>query len=466
MKYDVFISYSSKDALSAKRICTLCENSGIKCFLAERDIPRGQLWAPHIVDAISMSSVMVALFSSNYNLSEEVDREITLASIQHMPILVYRIDMSEFKGAKAYYFSNLNWFSSLDAEKSGDQDFILSIRALLKRNNRETTLPISDDVNESQLIAPSITAAKQGDPEAQFYLGRYYEGKKNLEQAIFWYRKAAELGVAAASYNISMTIFLHGIQEEYPNEAFINAERAYNGGIHYAGVLLAWCYIYGRSVGQSYQKGWRYIAEFLNTPSEEPKSLGMAYYLLGNYYAFGWGETQKDIQKAIHYWKISADYNNPEAIYNLGASYLNGHGVDKNESRAYSYFQQGVELGDIKSYMGLARCYRLGIGVDKSIKKAVELYKHAAKSGEPEAYACLGVIFLCDIVPIQEAEAAQFFYEGSKLGNTTSQHYLGVMYFNGMGLPKNQTEGIKLLKLAAEKGNMDSIICLKKLGLI
>ena len=116
--------------------------------------------------------------------------------------------------------------------------------------------------------------------------------------------------------------------------------------------------------------------------------------------------------------------------------------------------------------MGLARCYRLGIGVDKNIKKAVELYKHAAKSGEPEAYACLGVIFLCDIVPIQEAEAAQFFYEGSKLGNTTSQHYLGVMYFNGMGLPKNQTEGIKLLKLAAEKGNMDSIICLKKLGLI
>lgn len=68
MKYDVFISYSFKDADSAHSLCTLCEKSGLKCFLAERDIPKGQRWAPYIVDAINNSSVMVALFSANYNL--------------------------------------------------------------------------------------------------------------------------------------------------------------------------------------------------------------------------------------------------------------------------------------------------------------------------------------------------------------------------------------------------------------
>lgn len=465
MKYDVFISYSSKDAPTARRICYICEHSGLKCFFAERDIPKGKFWAQFIVDAICESSTMVALFSENYNISEEVDREISLASLKHIPILVYRIDMSEFQGAKAYYFSNLNWYSSLD-EGSSENSFIESIQSLLseKRSTKQSQNVV--DSEDSQLIAPSIVAAQNGDTEAQFYLGRYYDEKGDSQQAVSWYRKAAKSGVAAASYNISSSIFQKGVQEEYPREGFINAEKAYAGGIQIAGMLLAWCYVNGREVAKDYKKGLHYITEFLETKIDEPRSLGMAYNLLGNYYRFGWGNTPISIPLAMSYWEKSAAYGNQDAIYNLGASYLNGDGVTKDESRAFAYFQKGVEFNDIKSYMGLALCYRRGLAGHQDIHKAIELYKHAAESGDSEAFACLGAMYLGDGLPVNEAEAARWFYEGAKRGNTTSQHYLGIMYFNGMGVPRNQSEGIKLLKMSAEKGNMDSIISLKKLGLL
>ncbi len=204
MKYDVFISYSSKDAESAKRVCAICERNKITCFLAERDIPKGVLWAPYIVNAIAASSVMVALFSKNYNLSIEVDREIALASVKRIPILVYRIDMSNFEGAKAYYFSNLNWFSSIGSnEESGNEDFIQSVLSLLDGRGEQYMLGNPNDFDESILLASSISAANNGDSEAQFYLGCFYEENLDNEKALVWYRKAAEAGLPEASYNLS-----------------------------------------------------------------------------------------------------------------------------------------------------------------------------------------------------------------------------------------------------------------------
>ncbi len=465
MKYDVFISYSSEDAPAARSICEKCEENGLKCFLDVRDIPHGQPWPPFIYQAICDSSVMVAVFSQNYNISEETDREISLASIKHLPILVYRIDTSEFEGAKAYYFSNLNWYSSSDKDSS-DDSFIRSIRSLLIGRGRNNELPIADNREYSGILAPSLIAANNGDAGAQFYLGQYYNEKGEFDQAVFWYRKAAKSGLAIACYNISNIIFKKGIPEDYKGEGFDNAEKAYKSGFSLAGLVLAWCYVNGREAPKDYKKGWYYLNEFLETKIDNPESLGMAYYLLGNYYRFGWGDISNDINRALEYWKKSAEYDNQDAIYNLGASYLYGNGVAKDEKLAFNYFQRGAEKNDSKSLRGLALCYYKGISVDQNIHKAIELYKQAAVSGELEAYADLGAIYLGSDLPNSKVEASKWFYEGAVRGDSKSLYSLGVMYYIGTGVPKNQSEGIKLLKLAAEKGYMDAIVSLKKLGLL
>lgn len=112
MKYDVFISYSSLDQKVVEGLCAHLESHKIRCFVAYRDIPRGVVWAKAIVDALDESRMMVVVFSDHFNNSDQVDREIELASEEKKPILTFRITDDAFKGAKKYYLKNLNWIDA------------------------------------------------------------------------------------------------------------------------------------------------------------------------------------------------------------------------------------------------------------------------------------------------------------------------------------------------------------------
>ena len=120
MKYDVFISYSSHDQKVVEGLCAYLEQYKIRCFVAYRDIPRGVVWARAIVDALDESRMMVVVFSEHFNNSDQVDREIELASEDKKPILTFRISNDVFKGAKKYYLKNINW---IDAFPNPEQVF-------------------------------------------------------------------------------------------------------------------------------------------------------------------------------------------------------------------------------------------------------------------------------------------------------------------------------------------------------
>lgn len=112
MKYDVFISYSSDDQKVVEGLCAYLEQHKVRCFVAYRDIPHGKPWARAIVEALDESRMMVVVFSENFNNSEQVDREIEIASEDKKPILTFRISDDSFKGAKKYYLKNLNWIDA------------------------------------------------------------------------------------------------------------------------------------------------------------------------------------------------------------------------------------------------------------------------------------------------------------------------------------------------------------------
>ena len=112
MKYDVFISYSSKNQKVVEAMCAYLEQHKVRCFVAYRDIPKGVVWAKAIVEALDESKMMVVVFSEEFNLSDQVDREIELASEDKKPILTFRISDTMFKGAKKYYLKNINWIDA------------------------------------------------------------------------------------------------------------------------------------------------------------------------------------------------------------------------------------------------------------------------------------------------------------------------------------------------------------------
>lgn len=112
MAYDVFISYSSRDQKVVEGLCAYLEAHKIRCFVAYRDIPRGVVWARAIVEALEESRMMVVVFSEHFNNSDQVDREIELASEDKKPILTFRLSNDAFKGAKKFYLTNINWIDA------------------------------------------------------------------------------------------------------------------------------------------------------------------------------------------------------------------------------------------------------------------------------------------------------------------------------------------------------------------
>ena len=76
MPRDVFISHSAQDKKVAETICAALEESGIQCWVAPRDVRPGKSFPGEITRAIQQSKVMLLIFSTHSNSSEQVLREV------------------------------------------------------------------------------------------------------------------------------------------------------------------------------------------------------------------------------------------------------------------------------------------------------------------------------------------------------------------------------------------------------
>lgn len=171
MKYDVFISYSSHDQKVVEGLCAYLEQYKIRCFVAYRDIPRGVVWARAIVDALDESRMMVVVFSEHFNNSDQVDREIELASEDKKPILTFRISNDVFKGAKKYYLKNINW---IDAFPNPEQVFgsvAENVATLLG-------IKLSTPSSQSTPSTPSVLKRSVELSPVTYQVGDYYDDGK------------------------------------------------------------------------------------------------------------------------------------------------------------------------------------------------------------------------------------------------------------------------------------------------
>lgn len=217
MKYDVFISYSSHDQKIVEGLCAYLEQYKIRCFVAYRDIPKGKPWPPYIPEALNQSRMMVVVFSCNFNRSEEVDRELTIASKKKRPILTFRLSDEEFKGTKEYYLSNINWIDAFPNPENAFGDITDSIAKLLDINigSKEILTKEKSNINEiSYELKNTIKLAELGVAQAQYELGLSYFSNTDFEsggnfikdysQAVKWYSKSAEQGHIEAQVQLGI----------------------------------------------------------------------------------------------------------------------------------------------------------------------------------------------------------------------------------------------------------------------
>jgi hypothetical protein len=112
MRADVFVSYSQPDRSPAFEVVSQLEASGIRVWVAPRDIAPSTEWAAEIIEAIGASKIMVLVFSAASNNSPQVRREVERAVHRQVPILTVRLEDALPTKSMEYFLSAQHWLDA------------------------------------------------------------------------------------------------------------------------------------------------------------------------------------------------------------------------------------------------------------------------------------------------------------------------------------------------------------------
>ncbi len=110
----VFVSYATADRKQALSVCEAIESRGTKCWISTRDVEPGENYQEAIVRSIREAGAMVLVFSKSANNSDEIKKELSLASRYRVPVMTVRIEDVEPSDAFAYELSTRQWIDAFD----------------------------------------------------------------------------------------------------------------------------------------------------------------------------------------------------------------------------------------------------------------------------------------------------------------------------------------------------------------
>lgn len=140
----VFVSYATADRKEALAVCKAIERRGVKCWISTRDVGPGENYQEAIVRALRGSRAVVLVFSEAANNSDEIKKELSLASRYHVPVMALRIQDVEPSDAFAYELSTRQW---IDAFQGWDESIDSLVRSLEKMSGSKVAadaVPSSD----------------------------------------------------------------------------------------------------------------------------------------------------------------------------------------------------------------------------------------------------------------------------------------------------------------------------------
>ena len=153
----VFISHSSKDEAIAAAICDHLETSGIRCWIAPRDIEVGTEWTTGIMRGIAACRVLIMVFSVHANGSEHVRREVAQAFSMGLAVIPLRLDPVVPQDGLAYFLGTVHWLDATSPPLQNHLDSLTKrIRRLLTEHHRSA--PVAP---ETKNHATSVAGSKR-----------------------------------------------------------------------------------------------------------------------------------------------------------------------------------------------------------------------------------------------------------------------------------------------------------------
>ncbi|CBE68066.1 MAG: hypothetical protein F9K13_13810 [Candidatus Methylomirabilis oxygeniifera] len=213
--------------------------------------------------------------------------------------------------------------------------------------------------------------AEEGKSESEYSLGLLYEFRQNSQEAIRWFRRAAEREHAMAQWTL--------------------------GSMYRVGKIG------GQGVDQDFYEARRWFERAANNGEH----LGMES--LGRLYAEGKG-VAKNYLVAIKWLERAIEKGNRGALVALGSMYEHGKGVPKNEERARELYRKAANLGDYvakrileekplaekgnaEAQFWIGERWLGGDGVVEDIDEALRCLEKAAEQGYVSAIRTLGFIY-------------------------------------------------------------------------
>lgn len=284
--------------------------------------------------------------------------------------------------------------------------------------------PVSTTTRGFNIKSSYILLAQQGDSEAQNQLGMDYllgiNGQsKNSQQAVYWFRKAAERNLDVAQLNL-------GIQ-----------------------------YHLGNGVPKNEQESIKWVHQAAS------QGLIPAQTRLGAFYGI-----KKNYQESFKWFNLAAQQKDPIAQFHVGLIYMLGQSVKKNATEGFRWLLLSAQQGYTPAQQIVGSSYLYGTDVPKNPVEALRWLKLAAQSGHAEAQLNLGTMYVFGHgVQVNYTEAIKWYRSSAQQGNSLAQISLGLAYVRGQGVSKNEAEAFKWLNLAANQKNSIAQILLSILYL-
>jgi TPR repeat protein len=123
-----------------------------------------------------------------------------------------------------------------------------------------------------------------------------------------------------------------------------------------------------------------------------------------------------------------------EAQLELGFRYMNGDGVEQNDSKCYEWFEKAAFSGNAKGQYQVGVCYTDGRGVDENLEEAIKWFEMSANQGFAMAQYKTAMCYIGGRgTPRDESRGIFWVTKAAEGGNVDAQCFLANCYFSGLG---------------------------------
>ena len=221
---------------------------------------------------------------------------------------------------------------------------------------------------------------------------------------------------------------------------------------------LAEHYLDGKGVSKDFDEGLRLLRKAMKMGSGDAHSV-MSGLLMFDHLIQG-DKIKADPIKRFKVLKKSVELDEPYLLTFclLGECYLHGDGVKQNFTKAKEIFTRLLEIGGTSQDRISALWHLEALDYHDPVEALdFVMNKSSAAEGNAQGQYDLGVHYYeGKIIPRDNKEAVKWFKLAAKQGHPNAQAMLGEMYLNGHGTRKSYKEALKWYHLASQIGEATS----------